>query len=75
MIYLFRRFFAFYIDSIIVIFILIVFYIISQLLGNISFYEIKNPSISYLLITNFIFTFLYSATCDFFAERTLGKNF
>jgi uncharacterized RDD family membrane protein YckC len=72
--YLIRRFFAFYLDMIIISVLSIITFIIVQLFIGISLAQIKNPLEENLLSIQIIIYILYFTFSEFFFKRTIGKS-
>ena len=68
MVYLIRRFFAFYLDSAIVAVLSIIIYSLFQLTVYKCLFDQE-----ILLILQFTFTILYYSLFDFFLKKTIGK--
>lgn len=74
MIYLFKRFFAYYIDGIIISFLAILGYVLKMIISDIPLAEIENPSFMELFMFQLFFTFFYFLFFEFFMKKTIGKK-
>jgi len=73
MVYLFRRFAAYYIDNI-VLFVLVLFvYIFQQILFGVPILEIENPRANLLLCYHLLIGVIYFSLFEFYFQRTIGK--
>jgi len=73
MIYLLRRFAAFYIDNGILFFVTTFVYLLKERISGISLDEIVNPDTMELLIYHILLFFFYFFICEIFFFRTIGK--
>ena len=73
MTYLIRRFASAYIDALVVMFLILIYKILTAVFKGQALYNIDSPSADYWLVLQLIFLFIYYLTSEFFFNRTIGK--
>ncbi len=73
MVYLFRRFAAYYIDNIILFVLVLFVYIFQQVLFGVPVSEIDNPRANLLLCYHLLIGVIYFSLFEFYFQRTVGK--
>ncbi|MBV5312002.1 MAG: RDD family protein [Prolixibacteraceae bacterium] len=73
MIYLIRRFAAFYVDMVLVMIIVYTFYTLYFLNIGTNIEDVRQPNASLSILLQFLGTFSYFLFSEFFFEKTIGK--
>lgn len=73
MVYLLRRFSAFYIDNAILFFVTTFVYVLKERISGISLDEIVNPNTNELLVYHIVLFFFYFFISEVIFYRTIGK--
>lgn len=73
MVYLIRRFAAFYIDNGIIFFVSTFAYVIKEKISGTAILEIDNPNINELLIYHIVIAYLYFIISEYVFLKTIGK--
>lgn len=73
MVYLLRRFAAFYIDNGIIFFVSTFVYVIKGKISGTAILEIDNPNINELLIYHIVIAYLYFIISEYVFLKTIGK--
>ena len=73
MTYLIRRFAAYYLDNIILFFLVFFVYVFQQVIIGVPFLEIGIPKANLLLCYHLLIGFIYFSLSEFYFQRTIGK--